>query len=132
MKMIEIDSHQTSPTEGLVGMTGLLAYPAMPDADTCDGTCVTPVDPIIPPVDESSCNEDDMEYNIEGTCRTVEICGQRDVVDEDSGRTTSILEVCFPRCTDPLTIWNATSETCELIIPPITCEDSLIPHIERE
>ena len=132
MKTIEIETYNATGTDSGNGMTGALAYPAMPDANLCDDTCLTPVDPIESSESEWTCNEDDMEYEIDGTCTTVELCGTSEILDEETGRTTIKLEVCYPKCMDPATIWDTTTEACELIIPPMSCEDKLIPHYSRE
>jgi hypothetical protein len=105
----------------------------MPDASNpCDGTCPPINFPFSSSEDESSCDESDMEFTIDGTCRTVEVCGTRDVLDLTTGRTTHVIEVCSPRCPDETTIWNAETQHCDPIIPPLSCEDKLIPHIDRE
>ena len=82
MKQIEIEEHAQLPTEVPTFLVGDLAYPAMPvTTDFCDGTCPPINDPYSSSEDESSCDESDMEFNINGTCQTVELCGTRDVFD---------------------------------------------------
>lgn len=101
MKQIEIEEHAQLPGEEPSFLVGDLAYPPLPDAtDACDGTCPPMNIPDSSSEDESSCDDSDMEFMINGTCRTVELCGTRDVFDRTTGRTTHVVEVCTPRCPD--------------------------------
>lgn len=133
MKQIEIEEHATLPEEEVSVLTGDLAYPLMPVTnDFCDGTCPPIVVPSSSSEDESSCDDSDITFGADGTCRTSEVCGTRDVLNLETGRTHQVIEVCAPRCPDMTTIWDPETETCVPIIPPLSCEDKLIPHIERE
>lgn len=122
-----IESHESTGTV----LDGVLADTPLPTVDSCADDCPALNDPIENPVDEASCDE--LEYeNHDGTCATREECGRVDTLDVDTGRWTHEVTYCAPRCPDPLNIWNAELLECEPIIPPLTCEEKLVPHFDRE
>jgi hypothetical protein len=122
-----VESHEATDTV----LDGMISDTPMPVVETCTDECVPPVDNPEDPVEESSCDEIEFEA-ADGACHLREECGRDDYLDETTQRWVATVTYCAPRCPDPLNIWNEDLQICEPIIPPLTCEEKLAPHIDRE
>lgn len=122
-----VETHEAQ--DSIIG--GMITDTPMPEVNDCTDECLPPVDNPEDPIDEHSCDELEFE-SAAGTCHTREECGREDYMDEATGRWVESVTYCAPRCPDPLNIWNEELQVCEPIIPPLTCEEKLIPHIDRE
>lgn len=103
----------------------LAIEPAFPEIDdTCTKCFFNGV--VSDPEDDSSCEETD-----DHECHTKEVCGEQTYQDSD-GNWIFETKTCEPRCPLPMTVYNEETQVCDQLPPPLTCEEKLVPHVDRE